>query len=404
MSFKTWVTALAIAMLSATQVLAGEDCGTEVHLDDVGGSMENVPPLNQKSMPICYAFSAAELLQTWRCSHGTGDCQSQMVSPVSIAVNAELFEINHHTAKVTGDGAEQEAFWGYSRKQIGASDLFRGPYCDQVALGSLDQNSEWNRDINELFAIYRENCIHPVSMFQDAGSDPVAQVSCRLLDVPFSPGSFDTLAHNMEKCLADDGLPVDMKQIETALVSSNPFLLIQGKIQETCQHNPVSVPPMPPIDFYSIKPKDGNEPDKDRTLKAKQAIAAEFDHLGKNGQPIFVTYCADVVPGGRSFVAAYGKDDCSGHASLIIGRRKDPKTKACQYLIRNSWGKTCNRDASKSHFAYHENWDCDQDKGDFWIDQDSLMNATLEVGGVEKEGIGGLIPKDYLSSQTPASN
>lgn len=390
--------------MSSSSSFADQDCGAEVHLDDVGGSMENVLPLDQKSMPICYAFSAAELLQTWRCSHGAPDCSSKMVSPVAVAVSAELWEINHGTAKSSG---QPEAFWGYSRKQIQAAELFRGPYCDQGSIGSLNQESALNTYINELFALYKKRCIQAVSVFQSSGSpDPASidQASCRLLDgQPLTHQSFEQLALDTQKCFEENGFPIELKQVETSLVSFNPLLLVEGEIQDSCRNNPVDVPSMPPMDFYSIKPQDGNEPDVDRMAKAKQAIAAEFDKLGKKAQPVFISYCADVVPEGRNFIPAYGAD-CSGHASLIIGRRKDPKTHACQYLIRNSWGKTCNRDTHKSHFSYHPDWECVQEKGDYWIDQDTLLRATLEIGGVENEGIGGLIPASYMSSRTAPAN
>ncbi len=33
-----------------------------------------------------------------------------------------------------------------------------------------------------------------------------------------------------------------------------------------------------------------------------------------------------------------------GHATLITGRRKNPDTGVCEYLIRNTWGKSCDED------------------------------------------------------------
>jgi len=374
--------------------------------------MEKVPPLDQKSIPICYAFSAAELLQTWRCSHGAPDCESRWVSPVSIAVNAELLEINRGTAKVSGPGSQGTAFWGYSRDQIQAADLFRGPYCDQNAIGSLDQDSAMNRDINEQFALYKKRCIQMVPLFggTQSAESSIDQASCRMLDgQPLSHDSFKAFALSFQKCLAEDGLhdgsgvPIDVKQIETALTSSNPFLLVQGEIQDSCRQNTLQVPPMPALDFYSIKPDQGEEPDPAKTSKARQAIAAEFDKMGNRGQPVFVTYCGDVLAGGRRFLPAYGSNCSGAHASLIIGRRKNPKTQACQYLVRNSWGKTCNNDSS-NRYHYSPDWDCEKDKGDYWIDQDTLMSATLEVGGVENEGIGGLIPAAYMSSHSASTS
>jgi len=363
--------------------------------------MQNVPVLDQGNLPICYAFSAAEMLQTWRCSHGALDCKNKQVSPVSIAVNAELLEVNHKTVQVTGPTAKDSLFWGYNRDQISAATLFQGPFCDQGALQSISQTNELQTDIDHLFKQYKQKCVNAVSLFGNISSPDTA--SCRLMDTqPLDHASFEFLAKEGQDCFSQLGLgaPVDLKQVEAALVNSDPLLLIQGQIVDTCKTHSVPVPSMPPLDFYDVRPTQGGEVDTTKTSEVKNAINSEFDKMGKAGQPIFVGYCADVLSAGRSYIPAFGKNCSAAHASLIIGRREDPKKPGvCQYLVRNSWGKSCDRKINDP-YSYHSDWECDTDKGDYWIDQDVMLKATMEVGGVENEGIGGLIPSSNLSSST----
>jgi hypothetical protein len=397
-------TFLILSLGSLGFVRASDDCGSAVQLDGPGGSMENVPVLSQKSLPICYAFSIAELLQTWRCSHGAADCKSAFVSPIPIAVNAELWEKNHHQA-VNKTGALGTVFWGYNQTQMKTADLVRGPYCSQQSWLSVPGADNLKADIQALFEQYRLHCIQQVSL--SGGSLSPNLASCHFLNgVPVSHESFEQFAREAQVCLLRDGLgdgtghPVDLMQIENAFITADPLLLIQGQIAVNCSANSIVMPPMPPLDFYQVQPKKKNESELERKSAAKKAIDSEFNKFGKKGQPIFVTYCEDVLSKGRNF-SANDFEMCEGaHASLIIGRRRSPNDPhTCQYLVRNSNGHTCNRNPD-SLFHYSPDWDCDPDKGDYWIDQDVMMNATLEVGGVENEGIGGLIPDAYLDSKT----
>ncbi len=59
--------------------------------------------------------------------------------------------------------------------------------------------------------------------------------------------------------------------------------------------------------------------------------------------PIPIGYCAASLRDGLGASRAdlrnlNDSSKCGNHASLIIGQRRNPKTKKCEYLIRNSWG------------------------------------------------------------------
>lgn len=57
------------------------------------------------------------------------------------------------------------------------------------------------------------------------------------------------------------------------------------------------------------------------------------------------------------------------HSSLIVGRRYNTASKSCEYLIRNSWGRSCG--------YYHSDLHCEE--GHIWVPAGSLLNNTAEV-------------------------
>ena len=67
---------------------------------------------------------------------------------------------------------------------------------------------------------------------------------------------------------------------------------------------------------------------------------------------------------------------CDYHASLVIGRRKDPDSGKCQFLVRNSWGTGCD--------GYRQaGWDCEH--GNIWVDEAALKVNLTEVYYLESK-------------------
>ena len=100
------------------------------------------------------------------------------------------------------------------------------------------------------------------------------------------------------------------------------------------------------------------------------AMNEEFDRGLKSALPVGINYCENVLEVGRSF-KAFGlgaMKKCERHASIVIGRRRDPQTGSCQFLIRNSWG-------SQRSSQYHSNWESVPGMGELWVDQESVGQA-----------------------------
>jgi YD repeat-containing protein len=65
--------------------------------------------------------------------------------------------------------------------------------------------------------------------------------------------------------------------------------------------------------------------------------------------------------------------NCEGHAILITGRRPSPRTGDLEFLVRNSWGKSCssyNREIAS---------ECEAGAGSFWIDAERLIHLIKAI-------------------------
>jgi aminopeptidase C len=77
-----------------------------------------------------------------------------------------------------------------------------------------------------------------------------------------------------------------------------------------------------------------------------------MDKALDNGKIIGIEYDAGILEDYN-----YAASVLNGHASSIIGRRFNEKTNSCEYLLRNSWGKSC--------AGYHEDYECED--GHIWM-------------------------------------
>jgi hypothetical protein len=111
---------------------------------------------------------------------------------------------------------------------------------------------------------------------------------------------------------------------------------------------------------------------------AKKEINAELNKGLYRAMPIAIAYCSSVLAVGRSFAEIKSSNDsnCGNHASSIIGRRRNPKGGACQFLIRNSWSETT---------CYNNDWQCVANKSHVWVDADTISNAIYRTTRLEEK-------------------
>jgi hypothetical protein len=137
--------------------------------------------------------------------------------------------------------------------------------------------------------------------------------------------------------------------------------LAEFLFKNQCPHNKI-------IDFKTTPITLLTPPEKTLDLISKT------DQLLNNGEVIGLAYKPNIMNENQKAT--------SGHASLIVGRRKNPKTGDCEYLIRDSHGKDCTQNEGQG-LTCHKN--CDQHgdncrySGNFWVDQRRLKNSILGI-------------------------
>lgn len=83
--------------------------------------------------------------------------------------------------------------------------------------------------------------------------------------------------------------------------------------------------------------------------------------------PVGIGYCHDSL---------FSKEEVNcapTHASVIIGRRFNHENKTCEFLIRDSYGPSCDNAEGKSRYA----WPCEN--GNVWIDSNKLLRSASSI-------------------------
>jgi len=110
-----------------------------------------------------------------------------------------------------------------------------------------------------------------------------------------------------------------------------------------------------------------------RTISNQADIFPNIDEQLTKGNILGLHYKAQMLYNFK------GNAMVGNHASSIVGRRFNPKTMSCEYLLRNSWGKSCG--------MYDEHYECKD--GHVWIAEDYFKynNSITEAIYVEKNNL-----------------
>lgn len=106
-----------------------------------------------------------------------------------------------------------------------------------------------------------------------------------------------------------------------------------------------------------------------------EAGLTAIDQALESGNPIEFSYDAQIVNQGKNIsTSALHGDGAEAHSSLIIGRRFNQKTKACEYLVRNSWG---------ADYAYDSSIETSGHGGFFWLEAENVDRAFMGVNWID---------------------
>ncbi|MCM2323149.1 MAG: hypothetical protein NDJ90_07780 [Oligoflexia bacterium] len=306
------------------------DC-EEVRLDGPGGSMEHVAVRDQGELPICFGETAAQLTDAWRFTHGDTDYDFQTSGLI-----AALGTYHAENEWELDNG-------GYAPNAIAA--IRRGGACSRaVTLESQDI----------LLASEIVDLLKEVRYRRNESPDQRTELT---------EGELGALARYVGKpyCLASSGALPGFEEVLRVLNDADPLRMISEVLAHPCQGTnlrKVSVPPL--LTGLTAGGKSGT-----------QIANYYLDRIrSKTDMPVEIAFCQKVFDD-PNFRLGRNKNACDKdmHALLLIGKRPNPLTGQCEFLLRNSWGVECG--ASGIFF------DCEN--GSIWMDAETLSGVTIEA-------------------------
>lgn len=269
------------------------------------------PVRHQDSLGWCYAYSAADLL-----SFKLG----KRISAIDIAIN--------YTKSVKNSN---EQYKNKSIEEIEGGYALFGLYTairDGVCLESdLPSEDNANQDLKLLF--------RDLKVFAEKASK-LKYGSSEYLKLICNNSYVKTLTLKNEE-LFNFLLTLKEKEVTT-------------EIQNLSCKNRITLPKLNPVSIYY-----------------KSEIFKHIDKQLEKGNPLEFAYHMNILE--ESDHEYLKKEEDYLHSSLIIERRYNEKKNECEYLVRNSWGRSCNNINSQ--------FECSE--GSIWIPKSILYSGILDV-------------------------
>ncbi|MCM2322871.1 MAG: hypothetical protein NDJ90_06380 [Oligoflexia bacterium] len=168
-------------------------------------------------------------------------------------------------------------------------------------------------------------------------------------------------------CLGALGLVPEFDVLEDILRAAHPKKMLAEVLAHRCKNGNLLKVSVPPLAQTLYAP-----------AKSPTEIANFFaDRIkARTDLPTQVTICEKVFnrPNYRLIaepVEAWNRHSCkdSLHSMLVIGKRRNPESGRCEFLLRNSWGTDCGPSGV--------NFKCEN--GSIWVDADTLARVTLRA-------------------------
>lgn len=330
-----------------------------VRLDQRGGSMESMPVLDQADSGTCYAYTAAQMIDAWRFSKGDMN-KSDLSSPLAIAAATKYFESLARPEMVGRSEGNRILDGAPLSSALNAGLRFGSCSSRTTKEGRYEEKIQ--RKIDRLLDAYRQYRSSPGSSTQ---REEISQgIVCEFNGRGSNTERFQRLRDQIVGSFEKDNAYDYLYSLLDTFCSPPERLDIPGK------------PRVMALSASSIRQENFIE-----TMKSgiSQGLQAEPP------QPVGISYCPEVLdnPSVRKMRPSGGfyRPTCDGdgdgkpdlHGSLIIGQRKKPDG-SCEYLVRNSWGSSCNR--------YDLPSQCDN--GHRWINSDALINNTADITFLEE--------------------
>jgi hypothetical protein len=325
---KVLIPIIFLAFLKTYPALASDKCG-EVNLAAPGEYFNKVPVMDQASSQICYAFTASQLIG-FLLVQGKSFFKAmpfiQEVNPYSIAIRyAKAF---NHKDLYQG-GVACKAMRNVAGSFVCKKDKGFSSEMEILILSRKFENCLKFKDVNCVEILERYSFISEQQLYQLSTTDFVALVeenTCLKKDRVFVPTSVNCDYTNDETKKSSyfwDQTNLSLNEKFPVELGLSNYLFSYKSLQR---------------DLYKI--------DRSRV----------WDSL---------EFSLRYLP----------------HSVLVIGRKLNKKTKKCQYLVRNTMGRSwCPKGVVDKR-----RWDCDFKSGGIWINDKELFDATFQVSTIKNQ-------------------
>lgn len=268
------------------------------------------PIRNQDGVGWCYAFAAADMM-----TFKTG--QNPRVSAAEIASQYIATETKNQTSKSVAWLSDKRYDGGYIHRALGL--VAQNGICSEKQIPSeVNAGPAISQAYHDLYAsaYYKTQYAHA--------------------------SLCDTMAAKYRKFFPSIA-PAEILRI---LNTEAPQHVVQTLQQRSCPQKKAS-----PIQPGNV----GIEPDQ---TKFAETLEREMDQ----GEPLGLGYRVELIVANNQGALA------QNHAGTIVGRKFDAKSGKCQYLLRNTWGRSCDG---------YRKWPCDA--GNLWITEEHLIAYSNSV-------------------------
>lgn len=322
---------------------------TDKRLDKPPESASKIPVQDQDGTNLCSSYTAAQLIDAWRAVNNPPI--DDFTSPLALGV-------------------------------------------EYASLTSAQKLMEFNPITFSQQAKKLNSCSYNVVKDKLNSQEPsqvLGEIADNYMMAKNNPSLKASASQAIHNCLLKSGMKnnLDIEKISEYMNETSWIKFTNRILQDACSDNKKPLSYLPDILFK-----------RGRNYKNQFAAMNDFRKTinekldRKNAMPIGITYCKHILKDRESIGVGMNSqlDDrtCKNgvHASVIVGRRLlkfkngDKVDTICQYLVRNSYGSSCNeyepyeKDALPNSSGENPKV-CEN--GQIWVDEHLLLRNTAEV-------------------------
>lgn len=319
---------------------------TNKRLDQVPGTCASVPVHDQDGTGLCGTYATTQMIDCWRATNDKP--VKQWTSP--FAFSTEYAARTNKSSLVGFEFLEVLNFASQNQMNSCSYNVIKDNFNSKTPSSFIGELSKYYNEYSQKKTSLDDSAAKSLNCLMNAGVGNQTRIS--------------------------------LEKIKNYLNNYDRVIFINKLLEDACEDARVPLKKLPKV--VAEKSIDYGTHTKGMSV-LRDLINKRLDMT--NPQPVGIKYCRDVLAD-KSIIGVSPKgnlntDTCKGevHASVIVGRRLlkykvGSKTETiCQYLVRDSYGSSCNAypdDESAEPKEVCEN-------GQVWVDEDALMNNTNQV-------------------------